>query len=181
MTKTNNDNQQIRRQWISQFTSLTGYDEEEIIDSALRIRKLHEYRYNPSSISSLVSYFQSHSSSSSSACFSDDSESSSHCHHYTLPYSDLYCLNPTLLPKKEKDYHFIEKSVSLPSSSAVSSSSTSNGVAVASSISSKVLYPSPSSSSFNYVPTVVSSSSSGCGSSDSLSSETTYEDDEEED
>jgi hypothetical protein len=186
MTKTHNDNQQTRRQWVCQFASLTGYQEEDVLDSMLRIRKLHEYRYNPSAISSLVSFFQAPPTASAgfSLCSSDESESSSsHSHHYTLPYSDICCLNPSLLPRKEKEYHFTEKAVSLPSSASFGSSS--NVTVSAPTISGKVHFPSPS-SSFNYVPTIISTSTdcgsgSGCSEyADSLSSESTYDDEDEE-
>lgn len=85
--------------YYQHFQLITNYHEHKLIDSLLRLRKLHEYRYEFNSIKNILDTFNQ-----------DDNYEVNHLYP-TIHYRDLVVYQSNLLPKNEKDYCFHEKAL----------------------------------------------------------------------
>ncbi len=85
--------------YYQHFQLITNYNENKLIDSLLRLRKLHEYRYELNSIKNILDTFNQ-----------DDNYEVNHLYP-TIHYRDLVVYQFNLLPKNEKDYCFHEKAL----------------------------------------------------------------------
>lgn len=85
--------------YYQRFQSVTRYHEGQLIDSMLRIRKLHEFRYEFTMIKNILEAFNSEENYEVNSLY------------LTIHYRDLFLQSTHLLPRQEKEYHFQEKAL----------------------------------------------------------------------